>query len=220
LHIHNERRLFVERFGGGKTPILVDIYHPIHRLYREHFRNNPKPDLTATIYTWDPADPLADVFLCMLGGLPSREESGVDYVASIKKELQASETSIAKGGDLPFGGGRQWSVSSFCRAFIERHYSVRNHWSHPGLYLGSADSFEDIVNFWNLRATDTQLLFLDRNYAERFAAGQAGWFELLRSRPQSRHPLDNEISIWFKDDALPDVTSMDASAISMEQGTR
>jgi hypothetical protein len=132
-----ERGLFIERFGGGKTPILVDIYHPIHRLYQEHFRNNVNPDVSATIHTWHFGDPLADVFLCTLGGSPSREETGVDYVALMKKELKASETSIANCDDFPLGDGRQWSVSAFCRAFMECHYSVRNHWSHPGLYLGA-----------------------------------------------------------------------------------
>ena len=42
---HHEE-LFVSYGNNKRGPLLVDIYHPIRRLYKEHFKNNPAPDTT------------------------------------------------------------------------------------------------------------------------------------------------------------------------------
>ena len=37
----------------------------------------------------------------------------------------------------------------------------------PGFYYGSAQDFTDLLNFWNLRACNIDLLFYDPAYTDR-----------------------------------------------------
>jgi hypothetical protein len=38
-----------------------------------------------------------------------------------------------------------------------------------GFYVGSASSFDDLVNFWNLRASGVNAMFLDPDHSDRLA---------------------------------------------------
>jgi len=205
---HDE--IFAER-GRGRGPLLVDIYHPIRRLYQDHFRHNPNPEITVHRHTWHPDDPLSDMLLCTFGGLPAPEETGTDYVALMKSELRATDVVIENGGVLPEGKANEWRVGEFSRAYLERHYLVTNHWSYPGFYIGSAARFEDIVHFWNLRAADIAVAFFDPAHEARLAPRRSGWLARLRSRPPGRHPSDNSVAIWYREqDGQPDTGAFGA----------
>ena len=52
---------------------------------------------------------------------------------------------------------------------MRRHYSVQSGRDYPGFYIGDVSNLDDLVSFWNLRATDLALLFVDRAQATRFA---------------------------------------------------
>jgi hypothetical protein len=44
---------------------------------------------------------------------------------------------------------------------LRRHYGVRAGWDHAGFFVGDAWNIDDLVTFWNLRAADMQLQFID-----------------------------------------------------------
>lgn len=194
-----QEELFVPRGNGERSPQLLDIYHPIRCAHEEHFKNNPSPDTTVTIFEWQTEDPLADVLLATLGAVPPVELTGTDYLGLLKQQLSAKTVVLTSKEPLPQLAGNHWSVSDFCRAFMQQHYSVQNHWGHPGIYVGNASDFDDLVTFWNLHATDTSLMFYDPNQATRFEPNLPDWLDLLRSRPKGRFESENEIAIWFKE---------------------
>ncbi len=199
--------LFVPYENSKRGPQIVDIYHPIRRLYEEHFKNNPSPDTTVTIFEWQAEDPLADVLLATLGAVPKADVSGTDYPFLLKRDLSAKTVVLTPAEPLPQFAEKNLAVSAFCRAFIQQHYSVQNYWGHPGLYVGSVSNFDDQVTFWNLRATNTSLMFYDPCHAARFEPNLTKWLEILRSRPSGRFESDNSISVWFKEGVRePDVS--------------
>lgn len=203
--LHEE--LFVS-YGNGKLgPQLVDIYHPILRLYKEHFKNNATPDTTVTICEWKAEDPLADVLLATFGAVPTVEKTGTDYLELLKRHFLAKTITLSPEKPLPEYIGNHWAISSFCHAFMRQHYTVQNDWDHPGFYVGSGNDFEDLVTFWNLRATDVSLMFFDPDQIDRLKPRLNNWLDILKSRPKGRFESDNAIAIWNKDKSLqPDVS--------------
>lgn len=198
--------LFVP-YHGERSPQLLDIYHPIRRLHEEHFKNNLSPDATVTIFEWQAEDPLADVLLATWGAVPSVEITGTDYLDLLKRHLSAKTVVLVPTESLPQLPGNGWTVSTFCRAFMQQHYSVQNYWGHPGIYVGGSGDFNDLVTFWNLRATGTSLMFYDPNQSTRFETNLTDWFATLRARPTERFEPDNSISIWFRESTpKPDVS--------------
>ena len=202
-----QEKLFVSHGNGNRNPQLLDIYHPILRLHKENFKNNPFPNTTVTIYEWQAEDPLADILLASFGAVPSIDVTGTDYVDLLKQYLSAKTVALMPKEPLPHFIGNSWTVSTFCRAFMQQHYSVQNYWGHPGVYVGSSSDFNDLVTFWNLRATGTSLMFYDPNQATRFEPNLTDWLAALRARPQGRFESDNSIAIWFRESTPePDIS--------------
>ena len=201
---HDE--IFIDEGEGNRASQLLDIYHPARRLYEEHFRNNPKPEVSVRIHTWDRGDPLADVLLATYGDVPEVAESGTDYCAVLKSELHASDSRIDKGTILPTPSDAEWPLSAFGRAYLKTHYSISSGWNHPGFYIGSANDFDDLVTFWNLRATNKRLQFFDPTHAPRFEQRRNRWLEQLRSRAPERDEHERSVAIWYLDrGTAPDV---------------
>jgi hypothetical protein len=87
-------------------------------------------------------------------------------------------------------------VASFNRQGIERHYAVQNYWDHPGFYVGQADDFDDLVNFWNLRAADVPLQFFDQRYAARLRPQVDQWSATVRQSPR---PTGSQgLALWHR----------------------
>lgn len=192
-------QLFVGHGNGTKSAAILDIYHPIRSFYDEHFKNKANPELKVVVYEWGQEDPLSDIWLATFGAVPPRDITGTDYLELLEKYLAAERIAIGPADPWPVGSKDRWSLSGLGRSGIQRHYSVMNHWSHPGFYFGSAGDFEDLVNYWNLRATDTHIIFFDPAHADRFDGIRAEWLEVLRARPKGRFESDNSIAIWAKD---------------------
>jgi len=192
-------QLFVPHGNGTQSAAILDIYHPIRRFYDEHFKNNPNPELKVVVYDWAQEDPLSDIWLSTFGAVPSKDVTGTDYLALLEKYLAAERIAIGPEDPWPVGSKDRWSLSGLGRSGIQRHYSVTNHWGHPGFYFGSSGDFEDLVNYWNLRATDTHVIFFDPLHADRFDGIRVEWLEVLRARPKGRFESDNTIAIWSKD---------------------
>ena len=203
-----QNELFVPYGDGKRSPQLLDIYHPIRRLQEESFKNNPTPDTAVTIFEWQEEDKLADVLLATLGAVPSIDVTGTDYLGLLRQQLLAKTVTLLPNESLPqLGGSKEWSVSAFCRAFMQQHYFPRNEWGHPGIYVGNANNFDDLVTFWNLRATTTSLMFYDPSQSARLETNLINWLELLRARPKGRFESDNSIAIWFRESTQqPDVS--------------
>ena len=67
-----------------------------------------------------------------------------------------------------------------------------------GFYVGSAQSFDDLVNFWNLRVSGVRLVFLDPDHAERLVFLRDAFAEdIARIQSQVRH-TDRTIPVWSK----------------------
>jgi hypothetical protein len=168
--------LFVETMSGPKAPNVVDISHPTIWLYDGLYRNNPNPQPWLDMYEWEAADPLADVFLCSYGAFPAADETGVDYAALVQTSLLGARNTIRNVGEVQIPQMGRETIATLNRVHMERHYAVQNHWDFPGFYVGEAGDFDDLVNFWNLRAAEIPLQFFDPRYVDRLRGkSHIGW---------------------------------------------
>ena len=69
-----------------------------------------------------------------------------------------------------------------------------------GVYVGEGDNFEDIVNFWNLRAAGAGLIFYDPKHADRLTALLDAHRRWLGSMPARSWQPDGAISIYRREE--------------------
>jgi hypothetical protein len=165
----------VNRFRNG-TPRFLDISHPLNKIARElrlHDRVNKSEDAPPQAFEssdyvmvrWDDDDPLADILLATFGGLPPPDQTGRDYERFWITNIGAFDYKVRKGEILPAQLIDRWSIADISAAELT--------WDRVparftmGFYAGSASAFEDVVNYWNLQASDLNLVFLDPAHAER-----------------------------------------------------
>jgi hypothetical protein len=197
--------IFGRAMTGGRTPLIVDISHIVTRYYEEFFKNNPAPEPGLDLYEWQVEDPLSDVFLCSYGAFPPAAETGVDYRALVQTSLRGIPNVIQNGAEVQVGNVGRDTINSFNRAFMGRHYAVRNDMDAPGFYVGEADNFDDLINFWNLRAADIPLVFFEPRYADRLAAKAAHWAATIRQAPPPPH-RPQVLALWHRtEQAIGDV---------------
>jgi hypothetical protein len=157
------------------------------------------------IYKWAAEDPLADVFLMQLGAYPDKGTAHIDYESMFKAAAGATEVAIEPGAALPADLFDYSTIAYVSRYRLRRHHSVQSYWDYPGFYLGDASSLDDLVAFWNLRATDLALLFVDRAQAARYALELPVWKKYTAERlPHQRDREDQTYAIWWRREHVSD----------------
>lgn len=214
------RNLFIKSPGGRGLATLLDIYHPVRRIYEDHIEGTRKPTLTATLYEWSAEDPLRDVFLAQFGAYPTPEEVHFDYRAMVEKNLRAEKIILWADGPVPGEPYKLLTPSGLSRFGLRRDRSPN--WDHAGLYVGDAGDFADIVNFWNLRAASLRVIFFDPKHESRLGEMARAYLKLLRGRPREQRRFDADFAIWSKEGTQVELKALQAESvmrIEIRQGT-
>lgn len=191
--------LFVHETGGSARCAVLDLLHPLARLDQDARPAALPVEPGIEFHEWDASDPLADVFSCTYGVLPPLAETGVDYKAAASFKLVGQRHVIPNGGELAVDNPGRWTLAALNRAYLEPHYSVTNFWDPAGVYVGYADDMGDLVNFWNLRAADVELLFHDPGQADRTAAVEGAWIGRVRKSPRKGF-AQGRVAVWSRHD--------------------
>ena len=163
--------------------------------HKHNVSHGPSVDL----FHWDNADPLADMFLLFYGAVPPPKECGTDYATLISLHLAGANKIIINGGEVPLLDPTRMTLSSLGRAFVRQHYVVSNPWNSPGFYIGECNRFDDLVNFWNLRATDVRLQFFDPRHSGRLDAFRQAWVNELPNVTRSLQDHEGPV-VWHRGD--------------------
>ena len=81
---------------------------------------------------------------------------------------------------------------------LRPHYSVRSDWHKPGFFIGAANNFDDLVCYWNLRAAEIPLWFVDPDHMSRYTNIIPEWGKLVREMVAGRHEWDRHITVWSR----------------------
>jgi hypothetical protein len=160
---------------------------------------------------WADADPLADSFLVQYGAYPEPAQTGIDYgemlsIAASAGGAPAIAYDIHDGRPLPAELLDHPTVNYLSRCGLSRHYTVQGGWDYPGVFVGDASNLPDLVTFWNLRAADVQLQFVDLNHRDRYAQILPVYEQRTRSSIARLDDHRQKMAVWageaVMDDAL------------------
>lgn len=178
---------------------VLDIYHAVVRLYEEYVKDLTQPKLSACLYSWEETDPLNNVLLATLGKYPSTADIQIDYAEMMKKALLAKEITIPIDVAVPPEVLQKVYPSKITEYLLEK--SGHSGWGWPGLYVGDSQDYDDLVAYWNLRASDIDLYFYDSAHKARLDPLKDAWLGQLRemvSKSSSGHSWEHRIAVWAK----------------------
>jgi len=205
------KSLFIAGAGGRGHATCLDIYHPVRRIYEEHLDGRQDPKVTARLFEWDAADTLRDVFLAQFGAYPAREEVHLDYSGMVERNLKGARTALPPDGPVPAEAYKQLTPSVLSGFDLRRDRSPN--WDYPGLYVGDAGDFADIVNFWNLRAAGLKVLFFDPQHEARLGEMVHAYVKALGERPRDDSMFEAEFAVWFKEGKEVDLKAFKAASV-------
>ena len=169
--------------------------------------------LSVTQFVWDSGDPLGDIFLAYFGAYPSKSEISKDYGTFVNKNLRGKLVELAIAKQLEPETLKSITPSELTRYWVECNSSpVR---AGEGVYVGEADDYEDVVNFWNIRAADVELIFYDPRYQERLARFTDSFVESFRKRPSKGMTFEPQMTVWSKQGRDVDLTPFKLDQIQL-----
>ena len=195
-------------FNAFSSPNFLDITHPLHRLAiaePQAERIFAQYSTQLTLFRWLETDPLADMLLATFGRYPDPNEIGTNYVQFIKDTLGTADEWIKDNETIPSDLLDRRTISDL--SAMDLNWDRVPHSDTMGFYVGQINDFEDLVNYWNLRACDLEVLFLDPAYSERLKLLKSSHLEFIRERQTS--PSKNHVVVWGRSQeliqkALPD----------------
>jgi hypothetical protein len=187
--------------GKGKEDTRVhvlDIYNAL--LYiREQPQWQKVKERGIRQYTWHEDDALADIFLMSLGAYPAVEEVSIDYGQMLQNTGASTVYAIAPGDALGADLLDHPSVSFLSRYGLERHHGIQQRWDYPGFFLGDASNLDDLVAFWNLRAADITLWFVDKAQQSRYETFIHVWRKVVDEMLSYRNEnYRQHVAIWSR----------------------
>jgi hypothetical protein len=194
-HHHRDPEFFSETSAGLRTPFL-DILHPVLRLHDEYVKGEAKPSIHATLFSWEPSDPLAEVFLAQFGSYPGAKDIKVDISRFVVENLNGKNVSLAVADSVP-ADAFEALTPSFLTAFDLEDDRFND--LEGGFYVGQANSFEDFINFWNLRAADVDVFFYDAGHEKRLASFRDAFIEAIRRRSRTLRNFPPFVRIWSRE---------------------
>jgi hypothetical protein len=98
------------------------------------------------------------------------------------------------------------TIASLPRYGLKRHYSIQTGWDSPGFFIGDATNCSDLVCYWNLRAADIPLWFVDPNSLQRYTSILPEWEQRMREIVPYRPVFDRHIAVWARQEITQEIT--------------
>ncbi|HKW87406.1 MAG TPA: hypothetical protein VJN21_01475 [Candidatus Acidoferrales bacterium] len=197
-----DKKLFVPTVLGTVATFL-DIYHVVRDLYESQIKVKTDPRFCASLFEWGNDDPLQDVFLTYFGGYPPRNEISKDYSDFVEKYLRGSRITLATDAQVEPSALKAVTPSTLTAHKLEWE-RVPDRGSN-GVYVGQADDFEDIVNFWNLRAADVEVIFYDPRHQDRLEKVKDAFVGMFSDDEVDLARLQKSMAVWSKDGRIVDL---------------
>jgi len=143
---------------------------------------------------WSESDPLAPLFSVLLGRYPEVAEVTIDYPRGIRAVLEMSDNAIVE--DVALSPEFSGSITPLAfTGFGLSQKRQRSGWLSPGVILGSAGDFDDLLLFWNLRAAGASTCLYDVTRADRLKPFVQAFLTAVR---ESSGEEPNRINFWSR----------------------
>jgi hypothetical protein len=190
LHLH----MWGDSIFNDKSCEFVDIRHAVKRAIREA-RVGAGPILGSIVRpVWSESDSLAALFSVLLGRYPEVGEITINYPRGIRAAFEMPDRAIAANEGLPQDLVRSVTPLALTGFDLSRKRD-RSGWLSPGVFFGSANDFDDLLLFWNLRAGGASACFYDATEPTRLKPFAQEFLTAIREYP-SEEP--NRVNFWSR----------------------
>lgn len=169
---------------------FVDVYHAARRIREARVRKGK-----ILLPVWEDDDPLAIAILAMAGRYPAPSSHVPDYEAMLGEILETERLVLQRTDPVPPEIGTRLTPSRLTAVDLDADEPGPDN----GIYVGDADDFEDLVNFWNIRAAGAGIVFYDPRHAARLTGlldAHRRWLASVPARPWQR---DGVLSIYRRE---------------------
>ena len=163
---------------------LASVIHPLQKFCDTDLNKNQ-----TSVISWEKEDPLASLFTLEFGEYP--DDSGGQ---KLYEQLQPDHHKIIN--DEPVSSDLILKINPIEFSGTHLTNKTRYPYKRKGMYIGDATDCDDLINFWNLRASGAALKFFDPKFSSR-----------LREFIEQHHNLT--IPISREDTAMTEVFSCD-----------
>lgn len=202
-----QKSLILGRGGEDRRAQLLDIHSVLISM-------NAGDELRAfrekgfRIYSWRADDPLADLFLIQLGAYPDPDDVGIDYKQILTQAVQPQELTLLPDRAIFADLLEHPTIACLTRHRMRRHYTTPAGWDSPGFYVGDVTDFDDLVTYWNLRASDIPLWFVDPNHMARYTELIPAWENTAQALVAGRPEHRNRTAVWTRRDDFEQVVQL------------
>ena len=144
-------------FEGNRCN-FVDIRHAVDRVSEQiRSRVNISPPKFLKL-SWANDDPMSTLLYVLFGKYPEPNEvGGVNYINGINTRLTIEELQVEREAELNPDLLNSVSPLDLTRSRIVLNRESYLGWLSPGIVLGNATDFDDLVLLWNLRAAGAKV---------------------------------------------------------------
>lgn len=196
--------LFLKVEGAATSAYVLDIHNAL-----AHWHDTPEwksiDQIGVRAFAWDEDDPLADTFLMQYGDYPNAEDLGIDYAGILSQATLAIQCRLEAAEPIPIDVLENPSIGCLARHGLQRHDPMLAGWDHAGFFVGDAKNIDDLVCFWNLRAADIQLQFLDPALPDRYEVIRPEYEKRTLAALASLPGHHGRIAAWSRAEILDDV---------------
>ena len=159
-------------------------------------------------FVWDDDDALADTLLMQHGKYPDAAEIGIDYAEILSEATLAIDCRIDKAAPIPMDVLEHPSLGYLTQHGLRCHYTVRPGQHYAGFFVGDAGNIVDLMCFWNLRAADIQLQFIDPAHLQRYAVIRPGYERRAFSSLAHFDEHRRNLAVWSRTEIIDDAIKL------------
>lgn len=145
---------------------VLDIGPIIRNVWEAYMKVSKKKYSNCVLPKWDKNDSLSLLFSLMLGSFDLPYKFKTNYEELYLKGLKAKPLTIEKNSILPDDIFKKVTPMLFTAHDLTTHYAIG--YRDKGFIVGKHDNFNDLVSYWNFRATNRDAFFLPIDCPDRF----------------------------------------------------
>ena len=187
--------------GQGIAPRYLDVVNLFLLLWNSDFKLRAE-DFTSkyTLVRWNENDPLGQLYSMLFGHYPTIEGRSHNYEQALLKGCRASTLDIVPGAELAseLCETRICPTKATAQRLAGRHaiHVGGGGTAHHGLYIGEPGNFDDLLNFWNLRAAGLSIEFVPLGHVEQFKSYIRAHLDALESKSRQLHSFFRKIGVY------------------------
>lgn len=208
-HYFNKEILYENWHSKKLVPGYLDVINIIDFYWETEFKNKSKKYRSnCALVEWSKDDTLDSLFTVAFGRFPKGLNLKYDYRNAFLRGLRAKRVVLKTNESIDRKLSRVIHPLALTR---DRLQGDGGSLREDGIYVGESGSFEDLLTFWNLRASGLDLQFLPTD-SERLALFVRQHLSTIDRIPNQHPNIEDSISVYSRDinsaktDASPFVT--------------